>query len=189
MSRMQRAIKYLGVASCAVPMLAAAGCPHDVAVTLNGDFDISGTVPDAWLWETSDLTLGGETPTVQAFEVAGRDLGCDPAGWVNNFAMGTLTVASGAEIHFVDYRDNDGAGQTLYSEALYLNRLVLDTGAHLVLENCRVYVRCLQRSSGVTVDRNEALVVCGDPNCDGGVTNSAEQAVSSSSPRFSSPGL
>ncbi len=74
-------------------------------------------------------------------EVAGEDLGPLPAGWTDNFALGTLQLggANAGRIQLVDDADNqqDGPG----NEALYVGWLVLNAGAAIDFNALALYFR------------------------------------------------
>ena len=74
-------------------------------------------------------------------EVAGEDMGPVPAGWTDNFALGTLQLGGAApgRIQLVDDADNqqDGPG----NEALYVDWLVLNPGAAIDFNALSLYFR------------------------------------------------
>ncbi len=136
--------------------------------TLAGDFDNQSTTPESFHWVSGALTMeskqGTAEPTTQSFEVAGEDRGADPSGYVGNFSMGTVEIASGSSVRFVDLFDNDDDGQAECSEALYVRTLILRPGSSITIENCRVYY-------GVLVDEGADLTIVGcgeyahEPSC------------------------
>ena len=104
------------------------------------DFENESTSP-AGLAELANLRLifeGGPAVTDDV-EVAGRDLGLMPSGWVENFALGALELGGSAagRIRLVDDCDNqqDGPG----GEALYVDALTLNAGATVDPNGLRLY--------------------------------------------------
>ena len=91
-------------------------------------------------------------------EVAGEDLGPVPAGWTDNFALGTLQLgeADAGRIQLVDGADNqqDGPG----NEALYVDWLILNGGAKIDLNGLGLYFR----NGGLP-----RQLLAGDANLDG----------------------
>jgi hypothetical protein len=125
------------------------------AVTLSGDFTNEAGSPQTFAWPAGIFLTGGGpaerlagSPPVLQFEVAGRDLGANPAGYAANFAMGTVEVDAGTSVNFGDIFDNDSAGETPCSEALYVKTLELGSGASVTATNCRVYYETLINNSG-----------------------------------------
>jgi hypothetical protein len=120
---------------------------------LAGDFINHGIDPLGFGWLGGALYLGPwggiGPPTVHAFEVAGRDEGAKPTGYVVNFAMGMLTVGGAASVTFADEFDNDGLGQGSCTEALYVNHLVLEAGAAITLADVNIYYLTLDDQGAV----------------------------------------
>jgi hypothetical protein len=119
----------------------------------------------AFNWSAGGLILDGTTP--QRFEVAGLDLGQTMDGFSTdadtlfsacshtNFSMGSLEVASTANVTFVNQFANTAS--TGCGEALYVHDLTLQSGAAITLDNCKVYYETLT-DNGATVN----LVGCGE---------------------------
>ena len=133
-------------------------------VNLAGNFDNRSVDPVLFDWSTGSLTLNG---LAQTFELAGEDRGVSAAGFVDNFAMGTLRVEAGTTVDFVDAFENvPGAG----CEVLYVDTLSLGAGATIRLNGCFVFYRNLV-DEGATIDPvGGGALVCfnpGDVNCDG----------------------
>ncbi len=124
-------------------------------VQLQGDLINKSTAPDFFDWETGGITLNGLSP--QRFEVAGEDIGATAGGFSvpgavgSNFSMGTVEIAPGADVTFVDEFDNDGKGQAPRFEALYVHDLVLGAGATMTIDNCKVYYGTLD-DQGATIN-------------------------------------
>ena len=66
-----------------------------------------------------------------------NDLGATPAGFINNFADGTLEIATGGYHELVDQSRNSGSSQP---EAVYAYNLVVEPGATLNLNGLHLYV-------------------------------------------------
>jgi hypothetical protein len=71
-----------------------------------------------------------------------------------NFAMGTLIVGGSASVTFADGFDNDGQGQALCSEALYVKHLILEDGASIALGGVNVYYLTLDDQGGTISEPN-----------------------------------
>ena len=135
-------------------------------VLLAGDFNNRCMNPSLFDWDAGDLTLDGSTP--QTFELAGFDYGPrNPAGFVDNFAMGTLRIEPGRTVDFLNAFDNvDGPG----CEALYVQTLSLGAGSTVRLHGCYVYYDTLVKESGVNVQPQGGGLMsihAGDLNNDG----------------------
>jgi Malectin domain len=78
---------------------------------------------------------GGTATTPQLFEAMSNDLGAVPAGFINNFADGTLDF--GGYTQLVDQSRNSGSTQP---EAVYADNLVVEPGATLNLNGLHLYV-------------------------------------------------
>jgi hypothetical protein len=101
--------------------------------------------------------MNGSSP--QSFELAGQDFGpVDPAGFVNNFAMGALRIEPLRTVTMIDAVDNYPGGTPC--EVLYVDTLSLGAGSTLVLTGCNVYYRTLIKESGaiVMVSNGAALI-------------------------------
>lgn len=119
-------------------------------LVLLGDFDNRSTAPDRFDWLYGGVSLKGVVP--QVFEVAGRDVGPSFAGIFpqedSNFAMGKVHVGAGADVSFANAFANT-VGARPCDEALYVRELVLEPGAQITLDNCRVYYAFGSTSSAV----------------------------------------
>ncbi|MCK4340657.1 MAG: hypothetical protein KAY37_02895 [Phycisphaerae bacterium] len=144
-------------------------------VTLAGDFDNQSNNAAVFDW-SGGLMLDGTA--VQTFEVAGTDLGAVPAGLADNFALGELELASGADVQFVDTFDNDLIPQSPCGEALYVDTLVLRNGSSITLNDCNIYyIQLSDEGASITLNGCGELLlistsaVCpGDSNCDDSVS-------------------
>jgi len=95
--------------------------------TRKGDFDLSqGTVQ-----------FHGEG--TQDFEAAGRDVGTDPSGWVENFAIGRLMIEPDSLVRLADLCDNQLDGND--NEAVYVDELLIETGGWIDPNGLSLYYR------------------------------------------------
>ena len=119
------------------------------SVTLAGDFVNHSTDPLAFDWSTGTLTLDGAG--VQTFELAGTDSGPGPGGLANNFALARLEVAPNTQVLFEDTFVNDPNAQGSGGEALYVDALVLHSGAQVEVADRTVYCLELVTEPGVVI--------------------------------------
>lgn len=101
------------------------------------------------------LIFEGGIGHVDAFEVAGADLGPIPAGFSGNFALGSL-VLGGVDVGYVQLVDQvsnrgDGGGN-LAPEALYVHDLILGPGCLLDLNGLNLYYWHAQIDPGAAID-------------------------------------
>ncbi len=138
---------------------------------LEGAFDNRSRDALIFDWTTGNLTLDGTTP--QPIEVAGEDRGADALGFVENFAMGRVEVASGAHAIFKDTFDNQANGQAPCTEALYVSTLTLRGGATVVVDNCRVFYDTLLDEGATLITNGDACAglfpMIGDCDSDGDI--------------------
>lgn len=108
-------------------------------------------LPGSTLWR---LTLNGAAAAPQNFELASRDKGpplsATTNGFVSNFAFDTLRIATGAHAVLSDSYVNNPA--TPGCEVLYVRNLVIEGGATLTLNGCRVYYNTLIQQPGAIRD-------------------------------------
>ena len=130
--------------------------PLTTPVTVSGDFDNRSIRPDCFSCRNGGFLLNGTSP--QFFEVAGTDVG--PVGSVDGaeFVMGAVEVAAASAVTFRNSFDNSGLGQASCKEALYVEKLKLDAGSTITLNNCRIYYTTLEQDPSATV----TLVGCGE---------------------------
>ncbi|NOS99775.1 MAG: hypothetical protein HOP29_04020 [Phycisphaerales bacterium] len=124
---------------------------------LSGDFDNGSVEPDVFDWTDGGLLLVGPMP--HTYEAAGVDLGPDLNGFSLNFAMGSLAITDGGDVLFEDSLDNDGAGQSPCSEAVYVYNLVIAPGASATIDGCRVYYAHRVGGGVSTIGCGEAILV------------------------------
>jgi hypothetical protein len=87
-----------------------------------------------------DSTPPGLAPSL--LEVAGSDLGPESAGFVENFALGTLEIGGSDSVAFlrlVDIQRNHPPDLLASAEALYVDEVILHPGAMLDLGGLNVY--------------------------------------------------
>jgi len=94
------------------------------------------------------LVFEGGPSVLDAFEVAGRDLGPVWAGFASNFALGTLELggAQTGSVRLVDAFDNQPGWDG--REALYVDDLILASGSMLDLGGLNLYYRDLAGDLG-----------------------------------------
>ena len=105
-------------------------------VMMEGDLQNQSISPTAFNWDAGGLLMNGTSQTIEA---AGEDRGPCPAGFNENFVIGTLTLAAGSTTQVVDEFDNQQDGTTACDEALYVGMLILEAGSELLTNGCRVY--------------------------------------------------
>ena len=127
--------------------------PDRAAVTLNGSLEVNGSgvlvlTPAAALNISGNLTgsttnadrftplgtvLFDNTSAAQQLEAMSADLGSEQAGFVNNFAYGTISLASGTYLQLVDNAHNSsGTG----AEAVYANGLIVPSAPRSTSTAC-----------------------------------------------------
>jgi hypothetical protein len=90
---------------------------------------------------TIGLFGGGTATTPDLLEAMSADLGSTISGFTNNFAFGTLSLASTTSIELVDQSHNSsGSG----AEAVYANSLIVPSGSTLNLNGLHLYVQSSQ---------------------------------------------
>lgn len=127
-------------------------------VELAGDLAITSLDPNALDLGTARVLLNG---SMQLVEAAGADLGAGAPGFANNFALGTLELASGTLVRLVDDVDNQNDGQGVSPEALYVETLVLNPGSTLTVTTGRLYFDTRMGAG--------TLITAGDFDADGDV--------------------
>jgi hypothetical protein len=113
------------------------------------------------------MIVGGATD-FGFYELAGDDLGDVEAGWVDNFAMGTLELLGTAETGVGlegKLQLHDGINNTPedLGEALYLDTLILGEGSTLSLGGHSLYVRTLIDNGGTVLDGGGTITVVPEP--------------------------
>ncbi len=94
------------------------------------DFNPLGTVE-------LDSDTGTSNPP-QELEAMSDDLGAAQAGFVDDFAFGTISLTSGTSVELVNLSQNT---TSTGPEAVYANELIVPSGATLNLNNLHLYVR------------------------------------------------
>lgn|GEM_PF-3304606 len=114
-----------------------------VAIEVGGSFINESTCPEC-VQITGPMILGSSGGAAnrvpQQFEVAGRDLGPIVDGFSSNFSHATLEVSQNSTVSFVDLFANSGSGGM---EALYVDTLILRSGASITIDNSRIYYNTL----------------------------------------------
>lgn len=98
-----------------------------------GDFDLTAA--------TVRLAGSAGAAPAQALKAAGEDRGADPAGWVDNFAIGRIIIASGAAVRLDRPFDGPADPNAGPGQALYVGELVLGPAARLDLNGQVLYLR------------------------------------------------
>jgi RHS repeat-associated protein len=99
----------------------------------------------------------GTTNPPQELEAMSADLGATQAGFVDNFAYGTVSLTSDTSVELVDLSHNT---TSTGPEAVYANELIVPSGATLNLNNLHLYVRGDQ-ISGTIVSGTVTVVPSG----------------------------
>jgi len=119
------------------------------------------------------------TGSVQTLEIMSADIGPVSDGLDRTFAghypIGTLRIGPGlTTVNVVDNHDNDGLGQA-QCEAIYVQNLIIESGATLNTNGCKVYYSTLTLDGAVDNPANliEIVVVlpCPTDINNDGVTN------------------
>ncbi len=117
-------------------------CSPGASITLSGN--LIGNTQHADLFNPQGtVVLSGSSSSVvpEQLEVMSEDLGNVAAGFVNNFAYGTLELGNGTDVKLVDQVQNSpGTGP----EALYVQNLIVPAGCTLDLNGLAVYARASQ---------------------------------------------
>jgi len=128
---------------------------HDAGGTVAAKFDnfrkVSSNVAGL---ANLELSFEGGADLTATAELAGRDLGAVEAGFVNNFALGTLRVGTpgtSAYVRLVDANDNGNRIPAGTPEALYVNGIIVGPGSTLDLNGLHVYYHYLCNEGG-TID-------------------------------------
>ena len=107
-------------------------------------FELTNPADFAWSGGATLSMLGTEDAECPLLEIAGEDLGDDPAGHVNNFSLDTFSVGPGARIRLVDVSDNGNRGAGGEAEVLYVDTLTFeDPTGRVFLDLHRLYFNTL----------------------------------------------
>jgi hypothetical protein len=122
-----------GILSPAGGLTLKVGGSFDCAIDDNSRFDLA----------QAELRMIGLGQNVQQLEVMSKRVGKDLSAFDRNlpghFPIETLRVGpTPTQVSLVDQHDNDGLGQAT-CEALYVRNLVIESGATLLTNECRVY--------------------------------------------------
>ncbi|MCA8961925.1 MAG: hypothetical protein KDC38_15475, partial [Planctomycetes bacterium] len=121
----------------------------DVAIDDSRHLDLSGAA----------IVLGdGLLPS--ELEVMSTDIGLDLAGLergVGVHPIGRIDISAGSEVTLVDRHDNDGIGAD--DEVIYVDDLIVESGAMLTTAGYRVYYRTLTLAGAVD-DAENLIPLC-----------------------------
>jgi hypothetical protein len=161
---------------------------NDATVNLEGAFSVSGSgvlatapastfiVAGNFLGTTQNAdgfnprgtivldSATGTTKPPQLLEVMSADRGAVQSAFFNNFAFGTLSVTPGTLVQLVDQSHNAASTEP---EAVYVNKLIVQTYATLDLYMSHVYARTVQVPGTVSGTVNRNTVMPGDFDGDG----------------------
>ena len=121
---------------------------------LRGDFENASTANVLWDTDQTEFRFDGGTAAVQSLEVASRDVGPFTAGYVDNFAIGTLMVGPTTTSLVLNSVEDNSPG----AEALYVIDLVLEGGTTLDLNGFNLYYASLI-DNGATIILNGGQLV------------------------------
>jgi RHS repeat-associated protein len=141
----------------------AAGATLDYSDNLifNGYASLQ-TQPGATLALEGGVSLLGDTRNADAYlpqgtlefysgahllEAMSADQGNVSSGFADNFAYGTLLLDAGSQVTLVDQHTNSSGGT---AEAVYVNSLIVSTGAVLNLNGLHLYARVSQVDGTIT---------------------------------------
>lgn len=136
-------------------------------VKLSGSFDCAIDSFSRFYAGGATMRLQGNG-TEQTFEAMSTDLGPVAEGLAGfsagRYPIATLQIASPAVVRIVDDRDNDGLGQS-NCEAIYVDTLQIDAGAHLVNTGCsKIYYNTLINNGAVDVPSNLVRIQAACPS-------------------------
>jgi hypothetical protein len=145
----------------------------NAVVNLSGSFVNESTDGTIFDWDQGAIVFQGFDD--QDFEIAGQNFGPrNPAGFVNNFAMNSVSLATDSVVTTVDNFDNSaGTG----CEVLYVHNLTLAADSQLTV-GCRIYYDTLTNNGAVLIVGPGAALMStqsGDLDQSGGV-NTADIA-------------
>ena len=141
--------------------------------TLHVGGNLLGNTQNAQGWNPQGTVLlnsaTGATHPPQLLEAMSQDLGNVSQGFTNNFAYGTLALTTNTYAELVDQSANSSGSA---SEAVYVNTLIVPTGATLDLHGLNLYAQHTQINgtiiSGAAIINGE---VYNDVNDNGALEN------------------
>jgi hypothetical protein len=160
--------------------LAETGDPGDRFI-ITEDFINQSTRNLDWKSDNTIFQFNGGARNIsnpQTLEAAGIDVGNFTSGWENNFVFGTLEIGT-SDTYLIlldDYNNSanclNGLCENNSGEAVYVNDLILESGATLDLSGLNMYVRNTYLNNGGTVLNGtvtvgELPVIPGDINANG----------------------
>ena len=146
-----------------------------LTVRVEGDYDVAIDNNTHFDMVQAELRMDGLAGAMQALEVMSEDIGPGPTGLdrtlPGHYPLAALRVGpTPTTVDLVDSHDNDGLGQGA-CEALYVNELIIEPGATLNTNACRIYYQTLTNNGTVDDPANliEIVGLAGDMNCDGDI--------------------
>lgn len=142
--------------------------------TCGGAFDCAINDRARYDLRSAELRMNG-ADAPQALEAMSADIGAVLAGLDRSqpgrFPIGTLRIGPGAAaVTVVDARDNDNAGQAA-GEAVYVETLIIESGASLTAPTHRVYYKTLVNNGGTITTPAGVILIppfcAGNANGDG----------------------
>ena len=114
-----------------------------LAIRLAGDFDAGIDDNDRFNLQGTELRMTGSGEQTQGLEVMSVNVGASSRGLdrsiEHHFPLDTLWVGpTSAVVSLRDDHDNDGRSQD-DCEAVYIRNLVVDAGATLLTNACKIY--------------------------------------------------
>jgi RHS repeat-associated protein len=113
--------------------------------TLQVDGNLLGNTRNVDQWLPQGIL--SFTSGAHEMEAMSLDLGNVPNGYVDNFAYGTISLASGAQVTFVDQFTNSAEPPP---ECVYTTSLIVPSGSTLNLNGLHLYARLTQIGGTVT---------------------------------------
>jgi YD repeat-containing protein len=114
------------------------------SATVNISGSVFGNTTDVDLFEPQGpvhLDGSGTSSVPQFVEVMSKDVGNVPAGFNKNFVYNVLAVGPNDYVRLVDLQNNSGSSSP---EALYVNTLIVPSGATLDLNGLHLYYRAAE---------------------------------------------
>jgi hypothetical protein len=132
---------------------------------VGGDFDVAIDESSRYDMSRATLHLDALAGSHQTMELMSEDIGPDPLGLdrthAGHYPIGVLRL-SGTTVELVDAHDNDGLGQS-WCEAIYAEQFIIDAGAHVVTNGCRIYYGELTLNGTVDDESNLVEIGSGQP--------------------------
>ncbi|MFM9958762.1 MAG: GC-type dockerin domain-anchored protein [Phycisphaerales bacterium] len=144
---------------------------YDAAINSNANYDM----------RQAELVMAKPDTGTTTIEAMSLDRGNVAAGLdrtlASSFPIGTLRIGAGAAVSTADARDNANNGQSA-CEAVYCDKLIIESGAVLSAPSCKVYYRTLTNSGGTIANPTNVVRIpppCGGADFNGdGVVNTPD---------------